>query len=74
MLYYDYNTEQKFFQIKKALFGHYFYQKERGSRLCEEYLAESRTAAICTKKKGKSGLYERLGCAALCRLTNCFVR
>ena len=30
MLYYDYNIEQKFFQIKKALFGHYFHQKERG--------------------------------------------
>jgi len=31
MLYYDYIIEQNFFQIKKALFGHNFHKKERGS-------------------------------------------
>ena len=37
MLYYDYNTEQKFFQIKKALFGHYFHQKERSFSYVTRY-------------------------------------
>ena len=35
MLYYDYIIEQNFFQIKKALFGHYFHKKERGSGCME---------------------------------------